>query len=385
MQAHSTPPRLIAGVEIVPLSADRLMLRSFDTTLVLSGEFVTSTLHQLLLQLDGRLDVRDLVKEVGPDFRLEVEALLLELEKKGLLVSGAPTNSLASSASALLPREAAYWELQTGSALDAEQRLAAASILICGLGGIGTTIAKALVAAGVGRLTLLDAAAVSQHDIGFGFEKGDVGRIRAEALADRLTGGSTVAGLQDDLETLSGCSDILSAVDHVVMCSDTMSLPAVDRLNAACLTAGTAWLPVRVDRNSAIIGPYVVPGDTACFTCYELRNRANSDYPDDHGAIFHFRTTSSACAGPWPALASFTAVIGHLVAIDLLGVIAGRKLPAALGRIIHMSPGGFTSKHHEILKLPRCPACSRLRSRPMSRIWDIKSGTTTQPVPERKG
>jgi len=362
--------RLVAGLEIAPLAEGRLMLRSFSATIVLSGEFVTQWVPQLLPRLDGHHDVADLAELVGPDFRSELEALLQRLQEGGFIVAEAAEVPAADPAT-LNSREQAYWSLHASSASEAAQRLAAASVIVAGLGGVGATVARALAAAGVGRLTLIDPSTVGEADLGFGFDARDLGQPRAVALAALLDSRATRAeGLDAAIDALSDWDSLVAAAGHVVMCGDTMTLAGYDRANAACIASGTPWLSVRVDRTRAVIGPYVIPAETACFTCFELRNRLNADHPSDEEALTMYRK-STASAKAWPALASLTAAVGQLVSLDLIQVIGGKRLSAALGRVIHLDPAAFQSRHHEVLKLPRCPACSRLRERPMTRIWDF--------------
>lgn len=358
----------MAGLDIVPLTEDRIMLRSFSSTIVLSGQFVARSLPLLLPCLDGNHDLDDLKAFVDPDYHPELDALLRQLEEKGFLTTGRreATSPIRNG------REQAYWAVQTASTADVARRLAKASVIVAGLGGVGATVATALAAAGVGQLTLVDPCIVAEMDVGFGFGTNEVGEARAVALAARLGDSAVRAeGLNIGIDAVSDWSALVAGAGHVVLCSDTMALAGHDRTNAACLAARTPWLSVRADRGSALIGPYVIPGESACFTCFELRNRINSDHPADHEAMTAHWKSIAPTAEPWPALGAFTAAVGQMVALDLIHVIGGARLSAALGRVIHLSPAVFNARHHEVLKLPRCPACSRLRERPMTRIWDI--------------
>jgi bacteriocin biosynthesis cyclodehydratase domain-containing protein len=164
----------------------------------------------------------------------------------------------------------------------------------------------------------------------------------------------------------------------LVLAADGMSLAGVDAVNAFAIEHGIPWLLVRIDRTRALIGPYVIPGETACFACYELRARANADRSADHEALHrHWRTVADrpADAATPPGAGP---IVGGWAALDLGRAIAGGRAPVAAGRIVALDLHTLQSSTHEILRLPRCPACSRLRARPLTRIWDIP---VKRPVP----
>lgn len=72
--------------------------------------------------------------------------------------------------------------------LPAMERLAAAHVVVLGLGGVGSFTAEALARAGVGRLTLVDGERIEETNVNRQLHAldGEVGRFKAEALADRL-------------------------------------------------------------------------------------------------------------------------------------------------------------------------------------------------------
>ena len=66
-----------------------------------------------------------------------------------------------------------------------EEALAGATVLICGMKGLGAEIAKNVILAGVKGVTIQDASACELADLGaqFYLSEADVGKNRAEACA----------------------------------------------------------------------------------------------------------------------------------------------------------------------------------------------------------
>lgn len=82
------------------------------------------------------------------------------------------------------------WQERTGLLLGEEKlaRLAAAHVLVVGLGGVGAYAAEMIARAGVGRMTVADADTVSLSNINRQLVAlhSTVGRAKAEVLAERL-------------------------------------------------------------------------------------------------------------------------------------------------------------------------------------------------------
>ncbi|RUS28327.1 hypothetical protein BC938DRAFT_482013 [Jimgerdemannia flammicorona] len=89
--------------------------------------------------------------------------------------------SLADEA-ALYDRQIRLW------GLEAQQRMRNSNILVAGMRALSNEVCKNLVLAGVGAVTILDHAIVSQEDLGaqFFLAAVDVGKNRAKAAAERV-------------------------------------------------------------------------------------------------------------------------------------------------------------------------------------------------------
>jgi bacteriocin biosynthesis cyclodehydratase domain-containing protein len=130
---------------------------------------------------------------------------------------------------------------------------------------------------------------------------------------------------------------------------------ALERWNEVALERGTPWLQVvPYDGRFAAAGPLYVPGETCCRACYALRLAATRELPDEHRLL-------QAQPGA-PSLAPVNALLAAHVALIALRWLAARDplLPGVLWAI--GLEGGCTLTRHEVLRVPRCPACSGLRS-----------------------
>jgi bacteriocin biosynthesis cyclodehydratase domain-containing protein len=322
-----TRPRLIASVDIVPLNGGTTLVRGHRGTVALSGEFTAEALPAFLARLDGERTLAEVLDEAEPAFRAEAQEFLRLMSVRGYLSSGPEQDG---------PVEArtGYWALNAPDATTAAARLGAAHVTVAGAGAVASSLSIALTDLGAGLGSTLPRATLIGSD---------------PNTVEAAMAGATI----------------------IVLASDGMSLAGVDAVNAFSIDHGIPWLLVRIDRTRALFGPYVIPGETACFTCYELRARANAERPSEHEALYrHWRTVADRPADV-ATPPSAGVIVGNWVASDLARAIASGRPPTTTGRIVALDLHSLQATTHEILRLPRCPACSRLRARPLTRIWDI--------------
>ncbi|WP_084130055.1 HesA/MoeB/ThiF family protein [Demequina sp. NBRC 110055] len=128
---------------------------------------------------------------------------------------------------------------------DGQRTLSGASAVVVGVGGLGCPVAQYLAAAGIGRLTLIDADHVSvtnlHRQILFGPD--DIGRLKVEAARDalaRLAPGCTVTAVEDRIDSATA-SALLHGHDVVVDATDTMPVRRVIEDAAHALGLPVAW------------------------------------------------------------------------------------------------------------------------------------------------
>ena len=349
-------PRLRPGATIILTEDGGVLRRSSSGTLMLSctkGDRSSPDLARLLSQLDGTRSVAELSEAVGGSMTpSEVQELLEVLRQRGLLVSykddGDHREGTAGAESGL-----AFWGAVGLPIEDVSRALGDASVSVVGLGHLGMAVVASLLSSGVGRI--------------FGIH-GGASRPAFNALDERF------ALVGQSGSELTSCHELLES-DFIVVCSDGMAMGSYDVIGKISMARGVPWLSARIDRTLGIIGPLVEPGKTACFTCYELRSRANSTHAKDHDAMFRFWRSSSdeRGAGGDVVLPGFAAVVGNIAAMDVVKHLGGYGRTWTLGRVLHIDINTLEANPHSVLKLPRCPTCSTARHHPLTRIWDISA------------
>jgi thiazole/oxazole-forming peptide maturase SagC family component len=249
---------------------------------------------------------------------------------------------------------------------DYQIRIRQAHVAVFGGGRLGSQVVRALCLAGVGRITVVDGGFVEQQDLGTDawFAPEDNGLSRAEAVrrsAIRLRPDLEIESAEDATPT----KERLESATFAVLCADSFEPALYEAFNELALATGTPWTSGRMAGLEFHIGPTVIPFETACYKCFELRFKSNlpdlSEYQLFESFISSNRVSEGALAfSPAPSL----------LALEVLKSLAWFASPATWGRMYSFNLVTLEARLHPVLKLPRCPACGRpAQSRPTVHAW----------------
>lgn len=384
MEGHRLParPRLRPYLRSLVLGPDKMLIKGGTSTVVLRGSSVEEVAAVLLPALDGSRTVEDVVAAfdwIEPAVALEALELF---DANGLLEDAAASPSGMSVAEAERYRhQSTFWLSVAGDRYGTQELLSRASVVVFGLGGVGSTVASSLAAAGVGRLVLVDGGGVDPADALFGFTGRHAGTSRAWAVKDHVkeVNDHVVTDVADTGdESPSTIAAALEGSDLGIFCSDASSLSACDAgsdelcdsLNRASLDCGVPWTRAVVDHQRGIVGPSVIPRQTPCLTCFRLRLFSNLAF--DEEALAYERSLPHPDAAVEPAvLGPFAGLVGHFASIEAIKLVTQFARPASAGACVTLNSLTGQVTRHEVLKLPRCPDCGPTRDRPQMKIWDI--------------
>ena len=226
--------------------------------------------------------------------------------------------------------------------ISGQERLLCASVMILGLGGLGSAAGMYLAAAGIGHLVLVDFdrvdAANLQRQIAHGTK--DIGRLKVESAAERLE------ALNPDCRiTAIGCrldsgelTKTMAGVDAVVDASD--NFPTRFALNRACYETKTPLVSGAAMGFAGQVGVFK-PGqaDSPCYACLY----------DDHDAAADTCTESGV-------IAPLVGIIGSVQALETIKLLTATGVPL-LGRLLRLDALTMTWTSARIAKDPRCRVC----------------------------
>jgi adenylyltransferase/sulfurtransferase len=228
--------------------------------------------------------------------------------------------------------------------IDAQQKFAAAHVLVIGAGGLGTPAAQFLVAAGIGTLTLCDADTVDltnlQRQILYATD--DVGKPKVAAAKARLF------AINPEVRVVAvparvgpdALAPLVANADVVLDCSDNFATRHA--VNRACVAAGkplVSGAAIRFDGQIAV---------------FDKRDRGNPCYHCLFGEGEAIEETRCATMG---VFAPLVGIVGATQAAEALKLIAGAG-ETVTGRLLLLDAFSMRWRDVAIARDPQCPVCS---------------------------
>jgi bacteriocin biosynthesis cyclodehydratase domain-containing protein len=314
------------SLRVVRCSDDELLVK--HGTRALFSEIVSDDERRRLL---GRIADRlrrpasfaDLEREglFGPDEAEDARQIVGYLQDRGVLCDA--SDSLA--------------QVYLDTILGGTPRLRNAAVAVLGSGAMARQIAARVAELEPGRLLL----------------------AAERPLALEPAGATEVVASELDLTDDGAIRTAIEGVGLAIAALDAWSPRALHAVNAAAITARTAWMPAFFDGGEAIVGPTCVPGETSCYFEYEIQQEASLGLRDE----YHLFKEALADEGPEPAatlLPPFVDIAAGLAVTAALKFLATGRV-FTVNRVVHVDVERGSIDYQEVFRLPRCPACAGLR------------------------
>jgi adenylyltransferase/sulfurtransferase len=228
--------------------------------------------------------------------------------------------------------------------VEGQQKLLDATVLIVGLGGLGSPVSMYLAAAGVGHLILVDDDAVDVSNLQrqIVHTEQSVGVSKVDSAARTLTALNSetrITSINQRVDDDALAALVQQGVDLVVDACDNFSTRFM--INRVCIKAG-----IPVVSGAAIR----LEGQVAVFDsrrehspCYQCLYRGGDD-------------EQMSCARNG-VLAPLVGVIGSMQAIEAIKVLSGMGQDLA-GRLLLFDALGSQWRELRLPRDPQCPVCS---------------------------
>jgi len=225
---------------------------------------------------------------------------------------------------------------------EGQEKLAAASVLVVGTGGLGSPVLLYLAAAGIGRLGLVDDDVVELSNLQRQVlhSTADLGRRKVESAAEKLhaLNPGVELALHDTRFSRETAERLLAGYDVVVTAVD--DFPARYLLNDACVLLRKTLVEGAILRFVGL-AMTIKGGDTACYRC------VFPEMPVGEGVV------SPAQAGVFGPVAG---AIGCLQACEVVKVIAGVGEPL-YDRLLQFDAAEMSFQEVALAREPTCPVC----------------------------
>ncbi len=227
--------------------------------------------------------------------------------------------------------------------MDQQERLAVASVLVVGCGGLGHPLAMYLAGAGIGRLRLADGDRVELSNLPrqLLFKEADIGELKAEVLGGRLAAAFpavNIEALPRPVDDVSLAVD-LQGIDLIADCSD--NYPTRFALNRAAIAQRIPLVSAAAVRAEGQLASVHTARGTPCYRCV---------YPDASRQVA-LSCRESGVLGP------VVGTLGALQALEVIKVITGWG-EALFGSMLYLDLHSGTQQRLALARRADCPDCA---------------------------
>lgn len=359
-------PRIKGFYDVIPVADGQYQLRSSETTKILKGAAVLQVFSKLLSLLDGRHTTDDIIKELDSVINTNlIEAVIKKLHDAGIIedaeqeiTSGLTAQELeqfrpqVNFFNATLEGSASILDREETSAIADQKRLKETHFLIFGGGMLATSLALQAARSGIGNIF----GASIQHSPSL-------------ALIDSMVAFEAADIPQDDLKRLEQLLDDKKPA-LVAVALDQPDPGVMEWVNESSQSRGIPFIHCQTHGTEGVIGPFVVPGETACYTCYRMRIDSQMEFYEEYCAWKEWvKTNGKHQRAQAVGLFAFTEMTAAMAAIEIIKYITEIYEPATYNKFISINALSLDVIHHQVLKLPRCPSCGGARHRVPLPIW----------------
>jgi molybdopterin-synthase adenylyltransferase len=358
----ATRPRLKRTIEQIETpEGDLILMRGSSTDIRIAAPDEQE--RELLRAMDGTSTAADLAAGFGPE---EVETVLAQMQELGLLEDAGDDEQVPVEERERFDRQLRYFSDLAGPGAptpsECQQRLREARVAVLGVGGLGGRAALELACVGVGEIWLIDGDRVEESNLNrqVQFSEADIGRLKVEATAERLSAFNSRTRLRtrpERVESRDHLGELVAGADIVVDAADWPAHEIEHWCNEACFAAGIPYITMSHFPPVARAGPLYVPGRTGCFNCQTIAYRR--EYPLFDLAVEQRRAKASPAATLGPACG----LVGGLVGAEVMHFLTGLISPAMLGAGYVYDLRTMAVERFEVVPEPECPVCAHLQPR----------------------
>lgn len=233
--------------------------------------------------------------------------------------------------------------------LEGQMKLNAASVLILGVGGLGSPVSMYLAASGVGKLVLCDPDVVDltnlQRQIVHDTPK--VGMAKVESAAEtlrRLNPEITVTTIPAKLDE-AALREQMQQVDVVVDCTDNLdSRLLINRAAVATRKPLVSAAAIRWEGQISVFQPWL--GQNPCYHCF-------------YGKVGGIAQTCSENGVVAPLLG----ILGSMQALETIKLLVGSG-ETLTGRVLLFDGQAMEWMGFKLPRDPACPVCSGIERSP---------------------
>lgn len=230
---------------------------------------------------------------------------------------------------------------------------------IIGVGYLGFRVLNHLLTLGVKNINFCDERKIKNIEVENKFfdinikERETYVKITKDYLSSKGIG--NFLSFESKLDNEEDIFNIFKTSDFVILCLEFFSPKIFHTINKVGIQTKKPWALVYIDGSEGMIGPIIIPGETACYNELEIQREACIGFKDEY-LLYKEYLEDERVNVPCAILPMYLNVISNWASI-LISRFLINKDPTLLEKCIFVNFEDLSLDFATIMKLPRCPAC----------------------------
>jgi bacteriocin biosynthesis cyclodehydratase domain-containing protein len=351
-------PKFVEGLDIIE-GENSLQFRGSEKPILLTGEMTKSLVPSLLKMINGKSTLQQIVSKFSKDDKHKVYYALLLLGQNGLLEDEA---AIAKSRDQFTTYEldkyrsqlaffSKYLNVTKGynSRYEIQLVLKDSNVLLLGAGAAMESIAQLLSDIGVGHIILVKPESYPKQALEHLLESKRFSNI--EIVQTKITCSEDISSI------LKGRTiDLFSVVTP-------RPFPALYAwVNTACVHKRVTWTRMTISEREILIGPTIVPFETACYTCFDTRFQANNlFFEEDQNYAEYLNRSGEHIPQEFSLICELSS---RIFVFEVLRILTFFSLPVTYSALYSMDLLNGKTQVSRVIKMPRCTSCSTINLNP---------------------
>lgn len=353
-------PKLSATTSVVKISDTILEFFKTNTRDQVRIKVDDDTIMNVVLSLDGSKDMKTISEEYQIEYS-SLESLFAFLDKKGILDHVEPKTDFEKYPSY---RRTIHFLSDFSEShehlVSMWNKLRNTTVLIIGLGAVGSWVACNLIQSGVKNLILMDGDNVDISNLHrqFGYRECDVGLKKADVLEKRLKEYDSDINIiksydfldEESLSQFDGYN-----IDLIINCADK---PTVDMTS---LWIGAYGMKRNIPHivgggynlHLSLIGQTVIPYKSACVKCFQMQLEEENKIDPNRVKKLAVKNRKVGSFGP------MCSMIASMVGMEAIKILSGCTIPVNINRRGEFDIYSMDITYHDFERRDDCEWCGK--------------------------
>ena len=176
-------------------------------------------------------------------------------------------------------RNKLYYNNLTNDVNSFQENIEKSTVAIIGCGGIGNHISSMLACSGVGKIILIndDTIELSNLTRQVLFTESDIGLNKTNVISRELKSRNSKVDISVFNSKIENESDLVPLLEADLFVVSADSHGSINVINSFCVKNKKPYINVGYLNDISVIGPFYIPGETACIECEDIIGGYSSD------------------------------------------------------------------------------------------------------------